>query len=626
LERAHEAAGLVDARVAPAPLTIEWSADGPNLYKPEKLGPHGDADTSRGNARQALAGARTRIEQTYTTPFENHNPMEMHATVSVWQGHDHLTVYDSTQGIFGVRKKLATVFDLPIENVRVISHFVGGGFGCKGSPWSHVVLSAMAAQLARRPVKLMLTRQQMFSLVGHRPATLQRVTLAADAQGKLVAIRHVVTTPTSRFDEFIEPCSAQTRLLYACDNVDTTQRVVRLDIPTPTFMRAPGEATGTFALESAMDELAYALSIDPLALRTKNYALVDPQDAKPWSSKSLDACYQRGAERFGWARRPPQPRATREGHQLVGWGMATATYPAHQNPASAVARMRPNGSALVQAGSQDIGTGTYTIMAQLAADALGLPLERVRFELGDTAFPETPVSGGSATASSTGSAVKRAGVELSARLRDMALADPRSPLHGAPKEAIELESGELFVRSDPKRRDSYASIVARSGLPEVAVRAETKEKEGREAFSHHGFGAHFVEVRVDEELGQVRVARWVGAFAVGRILNAKTARSQLLGGIVWGMGMALHEHTVRDNRSGRVVTRDLADYHVPVHADVPNLDVIMIDEADPHVNEIGVKGIGEIGITGAAAAIANAVYHATGRRVRDLPITLDKLL
>ena len=401
---------------------------------------------------------------------------------------------------------------------------------------------------------------------------------------------------------------------------------MRLDIPTPTFTRAPGEASGSFALESAMDELAYALGIDPLALRLKNHADKDLGEGKPYSSKSLRACYQQGAEAFGWAKRPPAVATLREGRARLGWGMATATYPAGQSPASAWASVRADGTALVRAGSQDIGTGTYTIMAQIAADALGLPVGKVRFELGDTLFPETPVSGGSRTASSVGPAVKQAGYEVRKLVIAQAIADAASPLHGKAAEDIDVAEGILSSKAEPGKRDPIVEVLARANRAEIAARAEAKESEASKPYSLHSFGAQFVEVRVDEELGLVRVQRMVGAFAAGNILNVKTARSQFIGGMVWGIGMALHEHTVRDKRSGRLVTRDLADYHVPVNADVPNIDVIMVAETDPYVNNVGAKGIGEIGITGAAAAIANAVYHATGRRVRDLPVTVEKLV
>jgi xanthine dehydrogenase YagR molybdenum-binding subunit len=626
LERAQYGASLVVVRYAESAPKAEMDDILGSAYKPASAGPGGEADSTRGDAAAALAHAHTTMDVQYTTPVQNHNPMEPHATVAVWQDEGRLTLYDATQGIFGVRRKIATLFQLPLEKVRVISHYVGGGFGCKGSPWSHVALAAMAAKVVGRPVKLVVTREQMFSMVGHRPRTLQRVALGADASGTLVAMIHHVTSETSSFDEFVEPSAVQTRMLYACPNVETSHRLVRLDIGTPTFQRAPGESTGTFALESAMDELAQALHMDPLVLRQRNYAETAPDDGKPWSSKSLRECYAQGAERFGWSKRHPHPRSMRDGRWLVGWGMATATYPAKQSPSSAVARARADGTVLVQAGSQDIGTGTYTIMTQIAADALGVAYDRVRFELGDTTFPETPVSGGSQTASSTGSAVKMACLELRKKLVEGAVADRASPLYGQSPDALVGEDGALVALADASKKDSYQAIVARSGQEEWTAEYHTKEKEDRKSFAAHSFGADFVEVRVDDELGEVRVSRVVGAFAAGKILNPKTARSQLIGGIVWGLGFALLEHTERDPRTARVVTRDLADYHVPVHADVPDIEVIMVPEDDPHVNEIGAKGIGEIGITGISAALANAVFHATGKRIRDLPITLDKLL
>ncbi|TMQ22385.1 MAG: xanthine dehydrogenase family protein molybdopterin-binding subunit [Deltaproteobacteria bacterium] len=596
LERAQHAAALVTAAYDSTPPVAEIDAALGEAYTPEKLAPFGEPATTRGDFDAGLAAAHARITATYTTPVENHNPMEPHATIAVWHGDTKLTLYDATQGIFGVRNKIAKVFGLEPTDVRVIDHYVGGGFGCKGTPWSHVALAALAARAVGRPVKLVVTRPQMFALVGHRPKTVQTLTLGADAAGKLTAIRHTVVSETSRFDQFVEPSALQTRHLYSCPNVITTHQLVKLDIPTPTFQRAPGESTGTYALESAMDELAYALRIDPLELRIRNHSVRDEQDDKPYSSNALLACYQRGAARFGWSRRTASPGSMRDRGTRIGWGMATATYPARMSPSSAIARMRPDGILLVQAGTQDIGTGTYTIMTQIAADAMGIPIEQVRFELGDTAFPETPVSGGSQTAASTGTAVKLA-VD---KLRDQLIALRQSP------------------------DEPWAHVVARSGRPELT--AEHKTDKRPDTHSYHSHGATFAEVRIDPDTGEIRVARVVAVYAAGTILNPRTALSQLEGGIVWGIGMALQEHTVRDRRTGRAVTRDLADYHIPVHADIPELDVSFVEEPDPFVNPLGIKGIGELGITGVTAAIANAVYHATGKRVRDLPITLDKLL
>ena len=627
LEAAQEAAQLIVAAGTPTAGTLaELEPTLAGAYKPAE-GPNGqESDSLRGDLAAGLAAATVKHEAVYTTPVETHNPMEMHATIAVWQGEDHLQLYDATQGIFGVRKRLASIFGLPPENVRVTNLYVGGGFGSKGSPWSHIALAAMAAKQLARPVKLVLTRPQMFSLVGHRPATNQKLTLGADAKGALTLIEHEVISETSRIDEFTEPSALQTRHLYSCPNVATSHRLVKLDIPTPTFQRAPGEATGTYALESAMDELAWALKMDPLALRVQNEAHTDEQEKKPFSSKKLLECYRAASEKFGWSQRAKTVRATRDGNELVGWGMATCTYPARQLPASANVRLKADGTFLVQAGTQDIGTGTYTIMTQIAADALGVSFERVRFELGDTVYPETPVSGGSFTASSTGSAVKLACIAFQRTLGAMAMADQASPLFGVPVEEQVASEGAIASTKTPKLREGYLDIWKRSGKPELVVEHQTKPEDEQKGYSMHSHGAVFVEVGVDADLGFVRVRRVVAAYAAGKILNPKTARSQFYGGIVWGIGMALHEHTARDPRTARVVTRDLADYHVPVNADIPDLDIIMIDEEDRIVNAIGAKGIGEIGITGVAAAVANAVYHATGTRVRDLPITLDKLL
>jgi xanthine dehydrogenase YagR molybdenum-binding subunit len=625
LEHARHAAGLVSPRFETQAPSLSIEGELANAYTPKETA-RGPSDTRHGDFAAAFAAAPVKVDQTYVMGAESHNPMEMHSTTAVWQGDDRVTLYDSTQGGFIVRDKIATLFGLPKENVRVISQFLGGGFGCKGSPWSHVPLCVMAAKVTGRAVKLVLTRQQMFHFVGHRPRLVQRLALGADRTGKLVALRHDLTAWTSRFDEFVEPAAAWSRPMYATDNVLTTHRLVRLDVATPTFMRAPGAASGSFALESAMDELAYALKMDPLELRLRNYADKDPDTGRPFSSKELRACYKQAAERFGWVRRKKDVRATRDGNALVGWGMATAAYPAHQRPSSAIARLRPDGTAVVQAGSHDLGTGTYTIMTQVAADALAMPVEKVRFELGDTTYPEAPLAAGSATAASVGSAVKLACLALRDELTKLAVADAGSPLHGLAPVDVDVDDGALFAKREPKRRDPFGAVVERSGRPEVSAKIDAKERDERKGYACHAHGAQFVEVKVDEQTGETRVTRVVSAFACGKILNAKTARSQLLGGVVWGIGLALLEHTVRDGRDGRVVTKELQDYHVPVNADVPPIDVIMVDEVDPHVCEIGAKGAGEIGITGMGAAIANAVFHATGRRVRDLPITLDKLL
>jgi xanthine dehydrogenase YagR molybdenum-binding subunit len=585
----------------------------------------GERTYHRGDVAQGLAAAAVTVDHTYSTPLENHNPMEVHSTIAQWNG-DALLLYESTQGIFSVRNTVARHFGIPPDTVRVVAYFTGGGFGSKGGPWSHESLAAMAAREVGRPVKLVLTRRQMFGPVGGRPRTEQRVTLGASKDGALTAVRHHSKSNTSTIEDWVEPALNQTRLLYACPNVETTYDLVRLNVGTPTFMRAPGESTGTFALESAMDELAYALEMDPVELRLKNYAEQDPESGKPWSSKALRQCYASAAQRFGWSRRNPKPRSMRDGRWLVGWGMATATYPARRAPAAAVARMMPDGRVFVRAGTQEIGCGTYTAMTQIAADALGVAPDRVRFELGSTDMPDNPASTGSVTAASTGSAVHDVAVALRQKLVQLAVGDPQSPLHGASEAAVQVADGRLSLVSDSSRGESYAALVARSGGQPIEATVAARPGADTQQYSMHSFGAVFTEVRIDPDLAIVRVPRVVTAHAVGRILNAKTARSQIMGGVVWGVGMALEEETLIDPHAGRYVNADLAEYHVPVNADIGDIDVAFIEEPDDHVSTVGAKGVGEIGITGVAASIANAVYHATGRRVRELPIRVERLL
>jgi xanthine dehydrogenase YagR molybdenum-binding subunit len=626
LDRAIHAASLVRVHYQPSNSLTSLTAEMHRAYKPQSAGGRQEMpDSLRGDLDAGHQMAAAKTENTYVTPVETHNAMEPHATVAIWEG-DHLTLFDSTQGIFGARKRVADLFEIPVENVRIVTHFVGGGFGSKGPVWSHVVLTAMAARQVGRPVKLSLSRRQMFGPIGFRGETHQFIKLGARRDGVLSLIEHHGTVQTSMFDEFVEPVATTTRMLYACPNLATTHRVVRLHTGTPSFTRAPGEAPGVFALEAAMDELAYQLKMDPVELRLRNYAEVEPESGKPWSSKSLRECYRVGAERFGWNRRTPEPRSMRDGRTLIGYGMATATYPTNRGAASAVARLMADGSAVFQSGSQDIGTGTYTVMTQVAADALGLPPERIQFQLGDTNLPPTPVSGGSQTAASVGSAVLLAGQALRAKLIRIALADRESPLFGTSEMDITAEDGRLFLKTDSQRGEAFTALLARQGVSQLEARSDTAPGAEKEKYAMHSFGAHFAEVRVDPDLGEIRVSRFVGVFGAGKILNAKTARNQFMGGITWAISMALQENTLVDPRTGRIVNADLAEYHVPVHADIPNLDITFLDEIDPYVNPLGVKGIGEIGIVGAPAAIANAVYHATGKRIRELPITLDKLL
>jgi xanthine dehydrogenase YagR molybdenum-binding subunit len=483
----------------------------------------------------------------------------------------------------------------------------------------------MAARQIGRPVKLVIERPQMFGPVGGRPQTEQHVSASADREGRFVSMQHESWSHTSMFEDFTEPAAVQTRILYSCPNLKTTHRLVQLNVATPTFQRAPGHATGTFALESAIDELAYELGVDPIELRLRNEPATDPEKKVPWSSRSLKACYAAGAAAFGWPRRTPAVGSMRHGRDLVGMGYATATYPANRSAASARARLTSDGTVVIQCGTQDLGTGMYTIMTQIAADTLGLPMERVRFELGDSQFPEAPVSGGSQSTASVAPAVQSAARALRDKLIALAIADENSPVFNAPAGDVVIEAGRLGLRSTT-RREAIAATVARNGGGEISADASAKPGEEAKQYSLHSFGAVFVEVRIDPDLRVIRVPRVVGRYSVGRLMNAKTGLSQLMGGVVWGIGMGLMEESVLDTRDGRIVNANLAEYHVPTNADIGVIDVDVVPENDPFINPLGARGIGEIGITGVAAALANAVYHATGVRVRDLPITLDKLL
>jgi xanthine dehydrogenase YagR molybdenum-binding subunit len=541
-------------------------------------------NVERGDVDAGFAQAAAIVEATYTTPAETHNALEPSATVAIWHG-DGLTVYDSTQWVKGAQLTLAHFFDLEPERVRVISPFMGGGFGSKGWLWPNAVIAAMAAKATNKPVKLVVDRAQFFTTNGHRPQTEQRLRAGASSGGTLTALTHDVLTRTGRVGDFQEPCGLVTKSLYAVANLRLTHHTVALDIPTPTAMRAPGEASGTFALESALDELAVALRIDPLELRERNHADVEPDSGLPWSSKHLLECYSEGARRFGWAQRTPAPRSMREGRELIGYGMATATYPALASGAEVRVRTEANGRVAVECATHDLGTGMYTIAAQVAAETLGLPIDHIDVRIGDSRYPRAPVAGGS---QSTASVIP--------------------PLARACAELRERAGGSLEG--------------AAAGLEAVAGSGSDHDK----AFAYASFGAHFCEVRFDEDLARLRVTRFTGVYDCGRILNPKTARSQMIGGIVMGLGMALMEETLRDPRSGAIVNNNLADYHVPVNADIPPIDVAFLEYPDLQFNALGVRGVGEIGITGVAAAVANAVYHACGRRVRDLPISPERLL
>ncbi|MBV9210401.1 MAG: xanthine dehydrogenase family protein molybdopterin-binding subunit [Acidobacteria bacterium] len=625
LEQARRAAELIRITYDEQPPAADMERERGKAQLPKGKVAGKPADSTRGNPDAGLAAAAVRVDEIYRTPTEHHNPMEPHATTAVWEG-DKLTVYDATQYTYGVRHAMAVTFGIPEENVRVICKYTGGGFGCKGTVWAHVSLAAAAAREVRRPVRLATTRQQMFANMGHRAETEQRVALGAGRDGKLTAIIHEGLSHTSVYDEYVEPFSKPTHMMYACDNFRASQRLVPLNVGTPTYMRAPGECSGMFALECALDELAYQLNLDPVQLRVINHADVDPDDKLPWSTKLLKESYKTGAERFGWARRKPQPASMRDGRYLIGMGMATAVYPVNHFPASARVVIRQDGTAIAESSTHDLGTGTYTVLTQVAAETLGLPTERVRVEIGDTNLPKAFVSGGSSTAMAVGSAIQGAGRAALTKLKELARADKRSPLYGATADQVTVKDGRLSLTDNPSKGESYRDILSRAGMQEVEGSYDMQFNDKQKTHSSHSFGAHFAEVRVDPDFGEVRLTRFTGVFDIGRAMNRKLAESQMRGGIVMGLGMALMEETVLDKNLGRIVNRDLAEYHVPVHADVPPIDVVLLDSFDEYASPIGAKGAGEIGIVGVAAAIANAVYHATGVRVRELPITADKLI
>ncbi|MFE2382058.1 xanthine dehydrogenase family protein molybdopterin-binding subunit [Streptomyces misionensis] len=587
LETARAAARLVRVEYDAEPADLTLTMDHPDRYEPEEANAGQPGRVEHGDPEGAFAAAGTGVDVVYRVPPLHNHPMEPHATTARWDD-DRLTVYTSTQGGTTARSVLAQLFELPEDRVTVVSEHVGGGFGSKGTPRPDLVLAAMAALRAGRPVTLAYPRRYLPTVVGHRAPTLHRLRLAADPDGRLTALLHEVTTHTSRVKEFVEQAAVPSRVMYATPNLLTVHRAVALDVPSPSWMRAPGEAPGMYALESAMDELAGALGMDPVQLRLRNEPEHEPGTGRPFSSRHLVQCLREGARRFGWEERDPRPRARREGPWLLGTGVAAATYPASAGPATAAARALSDGTFVVRINATDIGTGARTVLAQVAADALGTALERVRIEIGHSDLPAAPLAGGSMGTASWGWAVHDACADLAARL-----AAHTGPL---PAEGIE-------ARAD------------------TAGRADAEVP-----YARHAFGAHFAEVAVDTVTGEVRVRRLLGVFAAGHILNARTARSQFTGAMIMGLGMALTEHSTLDPAFGDFTESDLASYHVPANADVPAVEAHWIDEDDTHLNPMGSKGIGEIGIVGTAAAIGNAVHHATGVRCRELPLTPDRIL
>ena len=598
-----------DAAVPVKPPTNAFEA----LFTPPK---------PRGTPQQALAAAAVRHEGEYYTPIEHHNPMELYGSTVIYGDGGKLTVYDKTQGVQNVQRYLCTVFGLKPEDVRVMSPFVGGAFGVGLRPQFEAVLAVLAALALRRSVRVVLSRPQMYAL-GYRSAMIQRIALGASTGATLEAITHDAITMTSQFEDYYRQETGWSGVLYTCANARYAHKMAKLDLPTACDMRCPSAATGVYALECAMDELAVALKIDPLELRLRCYSDRNQNTDQPFSSKALRECYRQGAEAFGWDKRNPQPRSMRDGGDLVGWGMATGVWDAWQAPITVRIVLSANGHAEVACATSDIGTGTYTIMAQVAADKLGLPLDNITVKLGDSTLPQSPVEGGSWIAASVSSGIATTAAAVRDELLRLAKQIPNSPLANAASGDVALVNGALVSNANSSRSVSIADAMRRGAVDRIEREVTTNP--GQDARSHNTHSAIFAEVKVDEQLGVIRVTRVVSAVAAGRILNTKTSSSQILGGVVWGIGMALREETLIDHRDGRIVNANIAEYLVPVNADVQDIKVIFVDEPDDS-NPLGVKGVGEIGIVGVPAAIANAVYHATGKRVRDLPITLDKLL
>lgn len=620
LEQAQHAATLVDVsydarrpRSAVADAMDEAYVPPPGLSGPNEF--------TRGDVAAGLAQADVRIDVTYTTPMHHHNPIEPSTTTAEWDGAERVTVYESAQGGHATRICVSQALGVPLGNVRVLSPFLGGGFGAKGPVWPHTLLTAAVARELRRPVKLVLSRAHTFTSNGHRGEAHQRLRIGAGRDGTLTAIDHVSTHQVTRTEQVVFSGSHSTRMLYACPNVHVAQRAVRLDLPSPSFMRPP-ESVGSFGLESALDELSYALDIDPVELRLRNHTAVNPDPAgAPFGSKHLIECYRRGAAKFRWSERDPRPRSMRDGDTLIGWGMATAAHTAGGRPgAGARVVISTEGRAVVQVGTHDIGTGTYTVMSQIAAQTLGLDLADVDFQLGDTDYPFAFMSVASATVPGVGAAVKRACDTARRAVIDIAVADPRSPLHGVPAERITVEDGILYETGRPRRREDIRTVLTRHAKPVEATTDPVPIPHG------YSVGAEFAEVRVDPRVGRVRVTRMLGAYDAGRVLNRRTIRSQAIGGAVCAVGFALTEHTLVDPHQARIVNPNLSGYLLPVNADIPHVQTIFIDEPDPTSEALNARGFGETPGTGMTAAIGNAIYHATGRRIRDLPITPDKLI
>ncbi|MDB5201228.1 MAG: aldehyde oxidase and xanthine dehydrogenase molybdopterin binding [Ferruginibacter sp.] len=619
LERAQYAASLIKATYQKASFETDLEK---NKDKGQTVrGPRG-ADYNRGDAN-AYKTAAVQLEQEYTIPIETHNPMELHGIIASWKGNDSITVYAKTQGVKSTQQSLMNAFKLDQKNVQVFSEFVGGGFGMALRTWPQEILVAAAAKKIGRPVKLVMSRDQMFTMVGYRPFSIQQIKLGSTKEGQLTGLVHEALSQTSSYEDFAEGTVNMSKFMYACDNVATKYRIVPLDIGVPIWMRGPGEATGAFALETAMDEMAYKLNMDPIALRLKNYTETDPERNRPYSSKYVKEAYQLGAEKIGWFKRNPAPRSMKDGEWLVGYGMSSGVFNASRGEANCRAVVKDDGTLLLQSAASDIGPGTGTAMVQIAHEVLGYPVDKISFELGNSTFPPAPSQGGSTTTSTVGSAVHIACSSLKNKIVNLLLEKGGSDYAG--KTAADFTFSDGNVRAG-NVSVSIASLLKQQNLPALEVTENSKAGPDQQKYSMYSFSIHFAEVRVHPKTGVVRVKRVVTVADSGKIISPKTAASQMIGGVTGGIGMALMEESVIDHRYGRFINNNFADYHVPVSADIPHIDTIFIDKPDPVINPMGAKGMGEIALIGFAAAVGNAVYHATGKRIRELPITPDKLI
>ena len=600
-EQARLAARLVKVTYQKSPAKVDFEKEKSSAVKPKA---EDKQDEIRGDADKAFASAQYKIDETYITPIEHHQPMAPHSTLAVWEADDKLTIYNESQVVNGVQSAVAGTFGLKPEQVRVITPHVGGGFGSKGGAWGHVIVAAIAAKMTKRPVKLALTRQMMFTSVGLRQKNSQHLKLAATKDGKLTSLSHETTTHCAINEEFVEPCGDVSEHMYDAPNSKVSYKVAPMNIILPTYNRAPGKSTGSFALESAIDELAYKLKIDPVEFRIKNEPAKDPQSGKPWSSRSLVQALQKGAEVFGWNKRKIEPRQNKQGEFWIGYGVGCGVYPSRQRDTSTIVKLTKNGGdvkASIELAAADLGTGTYTILTQVAAEHLGIPMKNVDVKLGDSTLPPAAGSVGSVGASSYANSVFEACEKIT-------------------EELIARSGKQFFVRP------TASQLMLSDNIAAYQTRVDTKPLPDAEKYASHSFNANFAEVWVNDSTGMVRVKNFVSATGAGRILNPKTSHSQMIGGAIWGIGQALSEESILDPRWGNFVTRSYADYHIPSNLDVPEIQTIFINEEDKYVNKLGIKGIGEVGIVGVAAAIVNAIFNATGKRIRELPVTPDKLL